>query len=155
MTIAGWFLTFNHLDTPCRVYPFLSTYPAHPNAKSTSTLHCRGKNGSSKKIGQMTQQMIHFVPHMYVSGKISALRPCTQTVKNFWNSKKIRKLPKHRDFRMCGLLRFFCGCLRVFCGFFARVLRVFSLIVWGAANIVCPLSHQVQKHAIKVLKSKI
>ena len=81
----------------------------------TSTLHCRGKNGSSKKIGQMTQKMIHFVPNMYVSGKISALRPCTQTVKNFWNSKKIRKLPKQRDFRICGFLRLFAG----FCGFFA------------------------------------
>ena len=58
--------------------------------------------------------MIHFVPNMYVSGKISALRPCTQTVKNFWNSKEIRKLPKQRDFRICGLLRFFASFLRDF-----------------------------------------
>ena len=66
--------------------------------------------------------MIHFVPNMYVSGKISALRPCTQTVKKFWNSKKIRKLPKQRDFRICGFLRFFAG----FCGNFAGFLRGFA-----------------------------
>ena len=35
----------------------------------TSTLHCRGKNGRSKKIGQTNQKMIHFVPNMFVSGK--------------------------------------------------------------------------------------
>ena len=66
--------------------------------------------------------MIHFFPNMYVSGKISALRPCTQTVKNFWNSKKIRKLPKQRDFRICGFLRFLAG----FCGNFAGFLRGFA-----------------------------
>ena len=66
--------------------------------------------------------MIHFFPNMYVSGKISALRPCTQTVKKFWNSKKLRKLPKQRDFRICGFLRFFAG----FCGVFAGFLRGFA-----------------------------
>ena len=66
--------------------------------------------------------MIHFFPNMYDSGKISALRPCTQTVKKFWNSKKIRKLPKQRDFRICGFLRFFAG----FCGFFAGFLQGFA-----------------------------
>jgi hypothetical protein len=32
--------------------------------------------------------MIHFVPNMYVSGKISGLRPGTQTVKIFGTEKK-------------------------------------------------------------------
>ena len=84
----------------------------------TSTLHCRGKNGRSKKIGQTNQKMIHFVPNMYVSGKISALRPGTQTVMIFGTAKKTENYLKQRDFRICGLLRFFCG-----------VLRVFSLVV--------------------------
>jgi hypothetical protein len=43
--------------------------------------------------------------------------------------------------------------LRVF-AFFCGVLRVFSLVVWCAANIFWPWSHQAQNHAIKVLKSK-
>ena len=81
----------------------------------TSTLHCRGKNGRSKKIGQTNQKMIHFVPNMYVSGKISALQPGTQTVMIFGTTKKIRKLPKTTRFQD----------LRVFCG----VLRVLSLVV--------------------------
>ena len=79
--------------------------------KGTSTLHCQGKNGRSKKIGQTNQKMIHFVPpNMYVSGKISALRPGTQTVMIFGTTKKIRKLPKTTRFQD---LRVFCGVLRV------------------------------------------
>ena len=41
------------------------------------------KNGRSKKICQTNQKMIHCVPNMYVSGKISALRLGTQTVMIF------------------------------------------------------------------------
>ena len=122
---------------------------------NSSTLHCRGKNGRSKKIGQTNQKMIHFVPNMYVSGKTSALRPGTQTVMIFGTTKKIRKLPKttrFQDLRVFACFyRVFAGFLRVFCG----VLRVLSPVVWCAANIFWPLSHQIQKHAIKVLKSKI
>ena len=121
----------------------------------TSTLHCRGKNGRSKKIGQTNQKMIHFVPNMYVSGKISALRPGTQTVMIFGTTKKIRKLPKTTRFQDLRVFACFCGFLRAFCGFFCGVLRVLSPVVWCAANIFWPLSHQTQKHAIKVLKSKI
>ena len=77
-------------------------------------VHCRGKNGRSKKIGQTNQKMIHFVPNMYVSGKISALRPGTQTVMIFGTAKKSENYLKQRDLRICGFLRFFfagfCGC---------------------------------------------
>ena len=82
----------------------------------TSTLHCRGKNGRSKKIGQTNQKMIHFVPNMHVSGKISALRPGTQTVMIFGTTTKIRKLPKTTRFQD---LRFFACFLGFFCGLFA------------------------------------
>ena len=88
---------------------------------SSSTLHCRGKNGRSKKIGQTNQKMIHFVPNMYVSGKISALQPGTQTVMIFGTTKKIRKLPKTTRFQDLRVFAGFCGFLRVFCG----VLRVY------------------------------
>ena len=85
----------------------------------SSTLHCRGKNGRSKKIGQTNQKMIHFVPNMYVSGKISALWPGTQTVMIFGTTKKIRKLPKTTRFQDLRVFACFCGFLRAFCGFFA------------------------------------
>ena len=89
--------------------------------KHSWTLHFRGKNGRSKKIGQVkiNQKMIHFVPNKYVSGKISALRPGTQTVMIFGTAKKSENYLKQRDFRICGFLHFFCGFLRFFCGFFA------------------------------------
>ena len=80
--------------------------------------------------------MIHFVPNMYVSGKISALRPGTQTVMIFGTTKKNRKLPKTTRFQE---LRFFV----CFCGLFAGcwgVLRVLSPVVWCAANIFWPVS---------------
>ena len=83
----------------------------------SSTLHCRGKNGRSKKIGQTNQKMIHFVPNMYVSGKISALQPGTQTVMIFGTTKKIRKLPKTTRFQD---LRVFAGFLQVFCGLYPQ-----------------------------------
>ena len=54
-------------------------------ALHASTLHFRGKNGTSKNIGQTTQKISHFIPNMYVSGKISALRPCTHIVRISWN----------------------------------------------------------------------
>ena len=60
--------------------------------------------------------MIHFVPNMYVSGKISALRPGTQTVMIFGTTKKIRKLPKTTKIQD----------LRFFAGFFAFFLRGFA-----------------------------
>ena len=88
----------------------------------SSTLHCRGKNGSSKKIGQTTQKMIRFVPNMYVSGRISALRPCTQTVKNFWYSKKNpKKYQTDEILGFAGFVRFFF--LRGFAGFLPDRLR--------------------------------
>ena len=89
----------------------------HSNAIVASTLHCRGKNGCSKKIGQTNQKMIHFVPNIYVSGKISAPRPGTQTVMIFGTAKKSENYLKQRDFRICGFLCFFCGFFAGFCGF--------------------------------------
>ena len=56
---------------------------------------------------------------MYVSGKISALRPGTQTVMIFGTTKKIRKLPKTTRFQDLRVFACFCGFLRAFCGFFA------------------------------------
>ena len=106
----------------------------------SSTLHCRGKNGLSKKIGQTNQKMIYFVifvPNMYVSGKISALRPGTQTVMIFGTATKILKLPKTTRFQDLRVFAFFVG----FCG----VLRVFSLVVWCAASIILPLSHKIMQ----------
>ena len=58
------------------------------------------KKRRSKKIGQTTQNMIHFVPNMYVSGKISALRPRTQNVRNFGTLQKSEDYLKQRDFRI-------------------------------------------------------
>ena len=86
----------------------------------TSTLHCRGKNGRSKKIGQTNQKMIHFVPNMYVSRKVSALRPGTQTVMIFGTTKKIRKLTKTTRFQDLRVFACFCGFLQAFCVFFLR-----------------------------------
>ena len=77
------------------------------------------KNVRSKKIGQTNQKMIHFVPNMYVSGKISALRPGTQTVMIFGATKKSENYLKQRDFRICGFLRFFG--VFFFFGFFCGV----------------------------------
>jgi len=84
-----------------------------------STLHCRGKHGRYIKIGQTNQKMIRFVPNMYVSGKISALRPGTQTVMIFGTTKKTENYLKQGDFRICVFLRFF------FCGFYpySRLMR--------------------------------
>ena len=92
------------------------------NCGTHSTLHFRGKNGRSKKIGQTTQKkniMIHFVPDMYVSGKISALRPRTQNVRNFGTIQESENYLKQRDFRIGGLLRFFFA---RFCGFFSLLV---------------------------------
>ena len=130
----------NLLVPPLSTVPTIQpSQPSHSKiAKSqsvmitSSTLHCRGKNGRSKKIDQTNQDMIHFVPNMYVSGKISALRPGTQSVMIFGTAKKSENYPKQRDFRICGFLHLFAGFCVVFCG----VLRVFSLVVWCAANIM-------------------
>ena len=64
----------------------------------------------------------YFVPNKYVSGKISALRPGTQTVMIFGTAKKPENYLKQRDFRICGFLRFFAGFLH----FFAVFLRGFA-----------------------------
>jgi len=69
--------------------------------------------------------MIHFVPNMYVSGKISALRPGTQTVMIFGKTKKPENYLKQRDFRIFGFLRFFGE----FLAFFFAGLRALSLVV--------------------------
>ena len=115
--------------------------------KGTSTLHCQGKNGRSKTIGQTNQKMIHFVPNMYVSGKISALRPGTQTVMNFGTTKKIRKLPKttiFQDLRVfAGFLRFF---LRGFAGLIpSRLMRCKHLLAFVSPNPkTCNQSPKIQ-----------
>ena len=65
--------------------------------------------------------MIHFVPNMYVSGKISALRPGTQTVMIFGTTKKIRKLPKTTRFQDLRVFAAgFCGLFAGFCGFYPQ-----------------------------------
>ena len=117
----------------------------------TSTLHCRGKNGRSKKIGQTNQKMIHFVPNMYVSGKILALRPGTQTVMIFGTTKKIRKLPKTTRFQdlrvfaagFCGL---FAGFLRGFAGFIpSRLMRCKHFLAFVSPNTkTCNQSPKIQ-----------
>ena len=109
--------------------------------------YCRGKNSRSKKIGQTTQKMIHFVPNMTVCF-LENLSTCsrTQNVKNFGILGKKRKVPKTTRFQDLQVFAFFFV-------FFSGVLRVVSLVVWGAANMCRPLSHQAQKHAIKVLES--
>jgi len=85
--------------------------PASRNTPRPST--AEEKNGRSKKIGQTNQQMIHFVPNMYVSGKISALQTGTQTVMIFGTTKKSENYLNQRDFRIRGFLRVFCGVLPV------------------------------------------
>ena len=94
----------------------------HTYHRKTSTLHCRGKNRRSKKIGQTNQKMIHFAPNMYVSGKISALRSRTQNVRNFGTLKKEENCLKQRDFRICGFLCVFFFS-RGFAGLFLDRLR--------------------------------
>ena len=78
------------------------------NTSPKSSTHSRGQNARSKKIGQTIPKMI-FVPNIYISGKISALRPRTQNVSNFGTLNKSENYLKQRDFRIC----FFCGFLRV------------------------------------------
>ena len=96
-------------------------------------LHFRGKNGRSKKIGQTWSNNPNndslCSKHVCFWENLSTTPPYTKRVE-FWNSTKIRKLPEQQDFRICGFLRVFC----VFF-FFCEVLRVFSLVVWGAATI--------------------
>ena len=82
----------------------------------------------SKKIGQTTKHMIHFVPNMYVSGKISALRPPHTYTKSevFWNSNGFRKPSKTARFQDLRVFAGFCGSLaflRVF--FFSPGFCVF------------------------------
>ena len=60
----------------------------------------RKKYSSRSKIGQTTQKMIHFVPNMYVSGKISAPRSRTQDVKSFRTPKKTKKA-RFQDLQVC------------------------------------------------------
>ena len=100
-----------------------------------------------RRIGQTNQKMIHFVPNMYVSGKISALRPGTQTVMIFGTTKKIRKLPKTTRFQD---LRVFAGFLRVFCGVFAgfipsRLMRCKHFLAFVSPNPkTCNQSPKIQ-----------
>jgi hypothetical protein len=64
---------------------------------------------------------------MYVSGKISALRPGKQTVMIFGTAKKSENYtPKTTRFQDLWVFAFFFA---GFCGFFCGVLRVFSLVV--------------------------
>ena len=94
--------------------------------------------------------MIHFVPNMYVSGKISALRPGTQTVMIFGTTKKIRKLPKTTRFQdlrvfagFCGL---FVGFLRGFAGFIpSRLMRCKHFLAFVSPNPkTCNQSPKIQ-----------
>ena len=105
----------------------------------SSTLHCRGKNRRSKKIGQTKGKMIHFVPNMYVSGKISALRPGTQGRDDFWNNQKNPKTTlKQRDFRMSVFLPVFacfCGVLRVYPQSFDALQTFFGLCLTKPKNM--------------------
>ena len=90
-------VTHDHYDKPFPLrilhlqLPTCGRSAPSENVKISSTLHFREKNGSSKNIGQTTQKISHFIPNMYVSGKISALRPCTHIVRIFWNWEKNRK----------------------------------------------------------------
>ena len=97
--------------------------------------------------------MIHFVPNMYVSGKISALRPGTQTVMIFGTTKKNRKLPKTTRFQelrffvcFCGFLRAFCGLLRGFAGFIpSRLMRCKHFLAFVSPNPkTCNQSPKIQ-----------
>ena len=91
--------------------------------------------------------MIHFVPNMYVSGKISALRPDTQTLMIFGTTKKIRKLPKTTRFQdlrvFAGFLRFF---LRGFAGFIpSRLMRCKHFLAFVSPNPkTCNQSPKIQ-----------
>ena len=84
--------------------------------------------------------MIHFVPNMYVSGKISALRPGTQTVMIFGTTKRIRKLPKTTRFQD---LRGFCG---LFAGFIpSRLMRCKHFLAFVSPNPkTCNQSPKIQ-----------
>ena len=86
--------------------------------------YCRGKNSRSKKIGQTTQKMIHFVPNMTVCF-LENLSTCsrTQNVKNFGILEKNEKYLKQRDFRICRYLHFFCVFFGGFAGCFLSRLR--------------------------------
>ena len=94
----------------------------------------------SKKIGQTTKHMIHFVPNMYVSGKISALRPPHTYTKSevFWNSNGFRKPSKTARFQDLRVFAGFCGSLaflRVFfspgfCVFFPQSFEALQQIFW-------------------------
>ena len=100
-----------------------------------------------KTIGQTNQKMNHFIPNMYVSGKISALQPGTQTVMIFGTTKKIRKLPKTTRFQdlrvFAGFLRFFCGVLRVLSP--VRLMRCKHFLAFVSPNPkTCNQSPKIQ-----------
>lgn len=54
-------------------------------------------------IDQTTQKVIHFVPNMYVCGKISALRRRTKNVMKFGTLKSSEILPKTTRFQVLRL----------------------------------------------------
>jgi len=80
-------------------------------------------------IDQTTQKVIHFVPNMYVCGKISALRRRTKNVMKFGTLKSSENYIKQRAFRFCDFLLVFdnvlynAGFLPGFAGAFLRCLR--------------------------------
>jgi hypothetical protein len=72
--------------------------------------------------------MIHFVPNMYVSGKISALQTGTQTVMIFGTTKKSENYLNLRDFRIRGFLRVFAGFCRFYPQSFDALQTFFGLV---------------------------
>jgi hypothetical protein len=97
--------------------------------KHSWTLHFRGKNGRSKKIGQNKPKNDSLCSKQVCFWENLSTTAGYTNRDDFWNSKKKRKLPKTSRFQDLWVFAFFCG-------FFAG------------------LSHQAQNHAIKVLKSK-
>jgi hypothetical protein len=82
--------------------------------KHSWTLHFRGKNGRSKKIGQNKPKNDSLCSKQVCFWENLSTTAGYTNRDDFWNSKKkSENYLKQRDFRICGFLHFFAG----FCGF--------------------------------------
>ena len=82
--------------------------------KHSWTLHFRGKYGRSKKIGQNKPKNDSLCSKQVCFWENLSTTAGYTNRDDFWNSKKIRKLPKTTRFQDLRVFAFFCGVLRGF-----------------------------------------
>ena len=96
----------------------------------TSTLHFRGKNGSSKNIYRSNhpKNKSLYSKHVCFWENLSTTSMYTHR-EDFLELRKNPKIPRITRFQDLRVFAFFCGFLRVFLRVFCGVLRVFPRVV--------------------------